>query len=771
MRGFGILAVVAAALVANVSEAGKVAHVYVRQGQDEKVFREEFDGAFELLKLETDKYLAGDEAALAGKLGEYELVIVGNAVRANDLVFSAEDVGKWKAWFEAGGALIVTDVNYPDCIENWFGSFGDDFKLDPQRHCTAYSEPTMANQKMTIDRDAFLEFPRDLGRAIELRGKHWSHFANPSKGWKMPIRCIDGLGLLAYREVGNGLVVYTNIWDLRGYGAALTAKFIENALCYTRLRKAGFRPLFTPNARLALENAGTAKRRLMVKTSTGDESADIKTVALKPGDKIELFPEAKRKAFGDVVRRLQVSEGSKEVLAMEWRESIPAPVTVEIAKDHVFKGDTVVAEVSGNPIGAKSGKVVGVEWKVDDGKWTLAKGGLPQRLAIPVGSCKPGKHAIVCRLKVLGDFSAKKSIGEASFTVHDGVPHASVRADGTVLKDGQPFFPFGFYDVILWNPAEPVRSELVKNLGDWGYNAVHLAVKRGEDDPGNKVYDEFLDLCQAKGVNLVATYVPDYDTNLIKRAAERFGKHPAVLGWSIYDEPAANNFPADEFARACGYIREFSPDRLTYTVFCLPGQLFRYSPYAGALATDPYPDVGDVDCIWKNLKASHDGIALGGASQWVCLQAHGGQNHSTPEVSPRLFRSQAYMAIMAGAKGILYYTYRDFRFILTSASAELQAAVAEFPKEFSQMFPYVLDGKLTVVSSGEKGKLYAATWEKDGKTVYVAVNAGREGVVEATVPFKGGKVLHKDETVEVSKASAGAMSLKLGPLDRIVITK
>ena len=37
----------------------------------------------------------------------------------------------------------------------------------------------------------------------------------------------------------------------------------------------------------------------------------------------------------------------------------------------------------------------------------------------------------------------------------------------------------------------------------------------------------------------------------------------------------------------------------------------------------------------------------------------------------------------------------------------------------------IVDGKLTVVSDGKKGKLYAATWEKDGKTVYVAVNLGK----------------------------------------------
>ena len=772
-RMVGSLLTVAAVMLSQSAVAEKAALIHgAFTGWNEKLFKAEYDGAFKDLGItceKSDKYLAASLSALTEKLDEYDLVVVGFGVDGKDLVFAEGAADKWRFWLEGGGVLFVPGVDGPKTVKAWTDGLGDEFYLRPAELCTAYKTPTVENQRMAIDRDALLEFPLALGKAIDNRGKQWVHFLDPAEGWKMPVRCVDGGGLFAYREVGAGLVMFTQIWDLREFGKEVTIPVFANALAYARCCKAGLRPTVAAGARLALANAKGKARQLAVRATTNEETPDEKAVTLEPGQTVELFPEAKRKAFGTVRRHLTVSEAGKSVLDFGWTEEVVPPIAAELRQRDVFLGQELKARFTFNPTEGNTDKLDGFEWCVDGGKWTPVKEGTD--LSVPVDSLKPGAHELAFRLR-LKDGASSSYVGKEPFTFHNEVAHCQFRPDGTMLLDGKPFFPFGFYDVILWNLAEPVRTEIVTNLSNWGYNTALMCVKKTEVPPESDVYSKFLDFCQEKNFKVLVGFIPE-DSNLVTRATTSIGRHPSVIGWSINDEPAAHNYPPSEVRRVSDMVHVGSPDRFTYTAMCLPGNAFRYSPHVGVIATDPYPDKGPLSCIWENLTTVRGGITYGGASQWVCLQAHGGQGHvKVPEVTPRMFRSQAYVAVMAGAKGILYYAYRDHRFIITKASTELQEAVAKFPSEFNRITPYVLDGKMTVVSDGGKDKkLYAATWEMDGKTVYVAVNAGREGTVEATVPFAGGEIQCKDESVEVTKAPDGAMKLKLGPLDRIVIRK
>lgn len=766
----GSLLTVAAVLLSQSAAAERAALIHgAFTGWNEQMFKAEFDGAFKALGIEhekQDKYLALNLSALTEKLDDYDLVVVGFGVDGKDLVFSEEAIDKWNFWFEGGGVVFVSCISDQGPINPWVNAFGQEFYLRPAGLCTAYQTPTMANQQMAIDRDALLEFPLALGKAIYNRGKQWVHFLDPAPGWKMPVRCVDDGGLFAYREVGAGLMVYTQIWDLRDYGTEVTVPIFANLLAYARFRKAGFRPTVANGSRLALANEKAKARQLTVRATTNEETPVVKTVSLKPGQTVELFPEAKRKAFGTVRHHLKITEGGKTTLDWGWTEKVDPPITAEMRSKDVFAGQELKARFTFNPTEGK--KPTGFEWCVDGGKWTLVKEGTD--LSVPVKALKPGAHELSYRLRVKGELSPAY-VGKTAFTVRKETAYCQRRADGALLLDGKPFFPFGFYDVILWNNAEPIRTEIVTNMSNWGYNMAQMCVKSKELPPESDIFSKFLDFCQEKNVKLLVGCIGD--TNLPAHASACIGRHPAVLGWSISDEPASRNYPPSAVRRDSDMIHADSPDRLTYTCMCAPGNAFRYSSCLDVIATDPYPNGGPLSCIWDNLTSARDGIAYGGAIQWVSLQLHGGQGHEgTPEVTPRMFRSQAYIAVMAGVKGIIYYTYRDFRFIITKSSTELQEAVAKFPSEFNRYTPYFLDGKLTVVSDGGADKkLYAATWELGGKKLYVAVNAAREGTVEATVPFAGGEIQCKDESVEVTKAPGGAMKLKLGPVDRIVILK
>ncbi len=755
---------------------GKIATIYgAIDGNKtrEQEFKAEFDLAVKSLDLMSEAFEASDMDSLTEKLSDYEMVIVGLTVDSSKLAFSDGASAKWREWLENGGTLFVTSVNVNYIIEPWAELLGEEFKVevDVGRHCTAYAKPSMENQKMTIDRDPLLEFPYQLGKAIDLRGKQYQHYRKAPEGWKMPVTCVDGHGLFAYRPCGAGLVMYTTSWDFRKFSSSIGAKFIGNSLFYTRLRRAGFIPkTVADDMSLRLAHASDKLRKLVVKTSTDGKADKPRKLLLEPGESIDPFPAVKQASPGKKKRTLAIAEGETTVFDYAWTETVEPPLDVRLHRRDIFLGDKLIANIEINLPHAQKGKVAGIDWKMDNGSWRKGKVPSDGQRIFELTTLKPGEHELHYRLRVTGVRPTSWYTGSARFVLHTEKPYVRIRDDGSLLVDGKPFFPFGFYDVILWNQAEPVRSELVRNMGDWGYNLVHCAVKTGEEKADNTVYDTFLELCREKNVKILAPFIPESD-EFIKAAVARFGKHPAVLGWSLSDEPAAQNIPPEEINRMAELVRETSYDRLIYTVFCLPGALFRYASFMDVLSTDPYPGDTNLTGVYENITLSRAAITSHGAAQWVCLQAHGGQGHSgTTPVTPRLFRSQAYVAVMAGAKGILYYTYRDFRFMLTEASQELQDAVAAFPKEFNPFMTYFLDGERKVVSEGGKD-VFAVTWTLGGKTLYIAVNAGRERETDTVVPLKGGEILHKDDTVKVERTPNGETKLILGPLDRVVIFK
>ena len=124
----------------------------------------------------------------------------------------------------------------------------------------------------------------------------------------------------------------------------------------------------------------------------------------------------------------------------------------------------------------------------------------------------------------------------------------------------------------------------------------------------------------------------------------------------------------------------------------------------------------------------------------------------------------SYLALMAGVKGIIYYTYYDGSFDILKAP-DLLEAVKAFPAELRGLIPFVLDGKGELLAEDKDG-VYAMAWTRGTERRLVVVNA-RDKEAEVSLPFAGAKVLFG--MPRNLRADGDQLRFTISPLERVVI--
>ena len=124
----------------------------------------------------------------------------------------------------------------------------------------------------------------------------------------------------------------------------------------------------------------------------------------------------------------------------------------------------------------------------------------------------------------------------------------------------------------------------------------------------------------------------------------------------------------------------------------------------------------------------------------------------------------SYLALMAGVKGIIYYTYYDGSFDILKAP-DLLEAVKAFPAELRGLTPFVLDGKGELLAEDKDG-VYAMAWTRGTERRLVVVNA-RDKEAEVSLPFAGTQVLFG--TPRNLRTDGGQLHFTISPLERVVV--
>ena len=744
-------------------------------------FSSEYDAHLNKIGFAFDKYENVRLPELTEKLGAYRLVIAASMANYTKTVKMGPFAAAWREWLSGGGILVVTDANYASVLDDWVAAFGPGFESGCAL-CSSHTKPSDATRATAIRPDPLLSCPKPLGRLFQKHYGQWAHLTKLGTDWRTPIVCVDGAPLFAYRRVGKGMVVLTSASSLQN--SPIAPALIENIVTDCRLREMGIAvESFEPD----LSGGNPAERisRLRLKVSPGcgqkvaatlvarnrhakgtAEAKGIDEATVPANGEVTLSPACALVRSGTVASRLEVTVDGRTILSCEWEETSPETISLRLKRKHFYPGDIVSPQVAIAPPAGSHGNLTGLAWRIDGGEWNgrEAKNGA---WTIPASSLPLGKHVLQARLVYRSGFLASmdgktrnlfdwgESV-EAEFFTHPE-PKYRMRGDHVLLEDGKPFFPLGFYQV-AWNiPAEDCLR-MVRNIAAWGYNTVHMPCKGGS-------HGAFLDECARLGMRVITEFAGDPGPVI-----EKYRGKPAVMGWNPGDEPARRGIMPEQMFARYDRFKQLDPDHLAYTVICVPSQYGRYASGTDVLAPDPYPvPRKPIDNVYRSLKGAKAESVRVDTALWAVVQAFGGQKYDKSGDWPRCpdareFRAMSYLALMAGVKGIIYYTYCDNSFDILKEPDLLEAAKT-FPAELQGLIPFLLDGKGEQLAENTDG-VYAMAWTLGAERRLVAVNV-RDKEAKASLPFVGGQVLYG--APRDLRTEGGHVSFTIPPLERVVL--
>lgn len=330
---------------------------------------------------------------------------------------------------------------------------------------------------------------------------------------------------------------------------------------------------------------------------------------------------------------------------------------------------------------------------------------------------------------------------------------SALRADGTLLVNGKPVLPYGFY--ISTGHTGDMRLKCVEQVARIGGNVVHI---QGPWDNDTR----FLDKATELGVWVVAGHT---ETEEKLPRVKKFKDHPVIVAWTLYDD--ANTLSTVEhLTKMNKLVKELVPHRLTYI------------PLGTQSKEVPMPAAGFFGCSdligWEMYPVARPGTAAGTRATetqmaavaelaaeakrpyWVLPQSFAWPGGRLP--TPSEYRNICYVGLVNGAKGVMPWSiYHNVESELRAKkkaegkpaweewylpdSKELWAECAAVAKELKELAPLLLDGKRTKLVAGRD--VTAAVWAGDTERLLVVANLSEEAAVPValTLPKGAGSVL------------------------------
>jgi hypothetical protein len=361
------------------------------------------------------------------------------------------------------------------------------------------------------------------------------------------------------------------------------------------------------------------------------------------------------------------------------------------------------------------------KWKPEMGlplvSFEVQNAGATKTVPAKVKPLNEGRFAVSAQLPALagGDYSITVKSGEWStqdpariFVAPRNRQPKNLTDTGTLLWNGKPFFPIGMY-----HPYQ--RENDYKLLSENGFNAVQSV------GPGDlERFKADLDLAQKYGL---ACDVPLYAGGEVKGNLEkslegvrRFKDHPSILNWKIIDEPdiSSNATVADEVPEVYHALKAADPVHPIELTLAHDATLEYWSNFCDLVQIDRYPvpsrpltDVYDFSRNAVAAKKPWQNLTFVVQSGWVADLSN------QPTVAQA--RSMVYLSLIAGAKGIFWYSMREPSWDLTTTPfwPKMKAINAEI-QTLSEpiMLGEVVNGiesdnaKVYFTARRNKGKLY-----------------------------------------------------------------
>jgi len=320
-----------------------------------------------------------------------------------------------------------------------------------------------------------------------------------------------------------------------------------------------------------------------------------------------------------------------------------------------------------------------------------------------------------------------------------------IRSDGTILTDGEPFFPLGVYSV----------GRRAFNGYDWdkafsGLKAAGINVVQSHSAKG--VSAEFLDAASRYGMRTLLTYKTG-DVNAAMLPGDDFAGRlrqlPATLAWYLGDDTSEHQSP--EALEDCdAAAKAIDPNHVSAQADGLhvsaSGDHYRnyvngtdvFIPELYHIYPDAVPDADCVANVIRDMKRCWENIARYGDGRPKAvvpvIQNFGNATWRMP--NPDEETATTFAAIVHGANGIMWYSYGSSNGMTTTP--ERWGAFSELATRLADLSPVILDETVSVpeptVLSGPStdslGQPSVSVLVKrhDGAVYAIAVNACYENV-------------------------------------------
>ena len=751
-------------LAAGAFAAPKVALVYSSWGG--YAFREEYDTHLQKLGWDFEKFENKDVATLVSRLAEFDIVVstgVGNYENSVDMAIHKE---AWLQFLNRGGLLLITDASYGSVLELWTNRLGERFALGTQTCARHTRQGPSPDRQEVHPSDPLLYAPRDLAARLAERTNIWAHIVPVAKEWHSLITCADNQSLFAYQDVGPGSVVVTSHYSFKG-GAheAVATALLENAWTHVQGLRGGI-ALTTfelgpalpgkHEATLGFRNplaveASYAVGLALTEAGQGQATTPTKTVVLAPGDTAAVRLPYTLSQRGPVQFVISVSAVGKPGLTLTREQLVPPLLALRMPNRHAYPWQT---ELAWSGALAPEADVTLAELTAD-----LKLDGKPVAIFPAPGTALTGKAELSGL--ALGDHTLELSLrrgavvlgtATVSFATHP-TPRVHIRPDDlTAMVDGKPFFPFGFYHV-SWSFPAADRLQFLREVAAAGFNTVHASLKQMDE------WDAFLAEAETLDMKVITEFGVD-----MTAAITRYRGRKAVLAWNPGDEPDGGGVPPEVMLERHNQIKAADAEVPTFMTLCVPGAYAKYAGMAEVIAPDPYPihhaSASTVPVFTMLSQAVAVATPLG-RPIWAIPQAFGYAKDKNSWRVPTFAeeRNMTYLALLAGAKGLIYYTYRDPGFDMRD-NPELWEGMKTLPAEIAALAPFLLEGKRMALETGLKD-VFGGHWTAAGRHVLCLVNTASAEAREISLPLPAGV---GGKATDLFPARPGALEVREGKL-------
>lgn len=300
-----------------------------------------------------------------------------------------------------------------------------------------------------------------------------------------------------------------------------------------------------------------------------------------------------------------------------------------------------------------------------------------------------------------------------------------IRTDGVTLVKGKPFFPFGFYHV-SWETNTQERKNALNEIANAGFNTIHVSVTRLED------YAEFLNEAEKLGVYVIS----EQNVGLLNLISA-FKHKPAVLGWNIADDVDNGRFLPSKIWKLHQLVRKADHSHITY-VSGFSERIKQFANCSDVIGMQSYPirygKERELSSTYSQISIARDAISAFNRSFYANLQTFNWSNvkpleyKGTRTPTFKEVRNMTYQALLAGAKGIIYYTYHDSSWHLPSQS-QLWNELKFLAPEIREISSILLEGKFQKVEANSKS-IISGIWVDRNEALVVVVNTSYDRAIE-----------------------------------------